>query len=297
MSTRVTGAVVFLVAALIGANFSVLKVALDHTTPFLLAGMRTVVGGSALLAFALYRGEKIPRRLDDLKRIFVVALSITTVSSGLLVFGINRVPAGVGSLISSTMPLFTALLTFVLLKTRIPRLGIIALLVGFTGTVVLAVPSLSGSSQMVGIISLLFSALAWAFGTVFMKWKDFSRMTPVMLVAVQLVFSAIMLVPFALAVEGTGNTEWGLGLFVPLFYAAIPANALTFALMATVVRQATPTVAASSAYLIPVFGVVFGWLIRDEGLGFMELVGGVLVVGGVLLLVRATTPQAQRRLT
>jgi len=287
MSPRLVIGTLVLVAALIGGNFTVLKFALDHTTPLLLAGMRTVVGGTFLLTFALLRGERIPRRRDDLARIFVVSLSITTVSSGLLVIGVNRVPAGFASLLSSTMPLFTAVLAFLLMGSRISRLGLVGLVLGFAGTIVLTAPSMSGDTAAVGVIALVFSALAWAFGTVFMKWQDFSRVSPVMLVGVQLVMSAFVLVPFALLVEGVEQTDWSVGLFVPLAYAAVPANAVTFALIATVVRRATPTQASATAYLIPLFGVFFGWLIRDEVLGIVEIIGGLLVVGGVYVLVTA----------
>ena len=289
MNQRITLATVFLIAALIGANFSILKFALDHSTPFLVAAMRTIIASSVLLTFAVLRGERVPRRRDDLFNIFVVGFSITTVSSALLVFGINRVSAGLGSLMSSTMPLFTAALSLVLLKVPLSRRGVVGLGVGFGGALILASPSLGGSSQLIGVVSLTFSALAWAFGNVYMKWRDFSRVSPVMLVAVQLVFSAMLLTPFALAVEGTGGTEWGWSLFVPLFYASVPANALTFALLATVVRRATPTVAASTAYLIPLFGVVFGFLIRGESLGLVEVIGGAFVVLGVVIVVRSTT--------
>lgn len=288
MSSRKILAVIFLVAALIGANFSVIKIALDHTTPLLLASLRATVGGIALLSFVLYRGETIPRRLDDLGRIFVVALSITTLSSGMLVMGINRVPAGVGSLVASTMPLFTVLLSFGILRTRITRLALVGLAVGFFGTIVLAVPSLSGSSQLLGIVLLLMSAVMWAFGNVFMKWTDLTRVSPLMLTAVQLVFSALMLYPVALTFEDVNETDWSLGLLVPLLYAGIPALAGTFGLLAIVVRQASPTQASSTAYLIPLFGVLFSWLIRGETLGLVELTGGALVVGGVFLLVRGT---------
>ena len=149
------------------------------------------------------------------------------------------------------------------------------------GTVVLASPSLGGDTAAIGIVALALAALAWAFGIVFMKLKDFSRVSPVMLVGVQLLMSAVVLVPVGLVVEGTADTEWTLGLFVPLAYAAIPAGAVTFALLATVVTRATPTQAAASAYLIPVFGVFFGWLTRGEILGLVEILGGVLVVAGV----------------
>jgi drug/metabolite transporter (DMT)-like permease len=119
-----------------------------------------------------------------------------------------------------------------------------------------------------------------------------TNVSPIMLVGVQLYMSALCLIPFALLVEGTAETDWSIGLFAPLLYAAVPANAITFALLATVVRRATPTQAASTAYLIPLFGVFFGWLIRDERLGSAELIGGVLIIVGVYLLVTANARQA-----
>ena len=285
----VLGAVV-LVAMLIGGNFTALKFALDHTGPMLLAAMRTILGGTFLVSLALLRGERLPTDKTVLGRIFVVSLSITTLSSALLVFGVSRVPAGFASLMSSTMPLFTACLSVFLLRTTISRLGAIGLVVGFVGTGVLASPALDGDARLIGVLALLVSAMAWAFGTVFMKWKDFSAVSPIMLVGVQLLMSAATLLPFALIVEGAGDTDWSLGLFVPLLYAGIPANAVTFTLIATVVRRATPTQAASTAYMIPLFGVFFGWLIRDEVLGLVELAGGALIVVGVSIVVTAGVP-------
>ena len=293
MSQRALLATVVLIAALIGGNFSNLKFALDHTTPFLLTSMRTVIGGSFLLVLAFARGERLPKEMADYKNIFVVSFSITTVSSALLIFGVNRVPAGVGSLVTATFPLFTAVLSLLLLGARTSRMGAAGLALGFVGAAVLASPSLSGTSTAIGIGSLVLSSIAWAFGTVYLKWKDFSRVSPIMLVGVQLIMSAIVLVPFALIVEGTSGTDWSIGLYVPLFYAAIPANAITFSLIATVVKRATPTVASSTAYLIPLFGVFFGWLIRDEVLGGIEALGGLLVVVGVYVVVTANARNAQ----
>ena len=190
------------------------------------------------------------------------------------------------------MPLFTAVLAFLMLAQRTTRLSRIGLGIGFAGAAVLAAPSLAGESAAVGVITLVLSAVAWAFGTVYMKWQDFSEISPTMLVGVQLIMSAMMLIPFALLVEGTAETEFTLDLFLPLSYAAIPANAVTFSLMATIVKHATPTVAASTAYLIPLFGVFFGWLFRGELLGPVEAAGGALVVLGVYLVVTANARAA-----
>lgn len=280
---------IVVVAGLIGGNFTALKYALDHAEPFTVAALRTVIGGTFLVALAVGRGERFPTDRSVLVRIFVVSFSITTVSSALLVFGVNRIPAGFASLMSSTMPLFTATLSLLLLRVRIRPLGLLGLVIGFAGTAVLASPALDGGGELVGAVALLLSALAWAFGTVFMKWKDLSAVSPVMLVGVQLWMSAVVLLPFAAVVEGVEGIDWSIGLLLPLLYAAVPANAVTFALIATVVRRATPTQAASTAYLIPLFGVFFAWLIRGEVLGWVELFGGLLVVVGVAVVVTASS--------
>ncbi|MGH1491076.1 MAG: DMT family transporter [Acidimicrobiales bacterium] len=292
MSSRLVLGTIVLVALIIGGNFSALKFALDHTTPLLLTAMRTIIGGSVLILFALSRGERFPERLVDYRNIFVVSLSITTISSGLLVSGVSRVPAGLASLIASTMPLFTAGLAFLLLGTAVSRVGAIGMVVGGIGTMILASPSMSGSTAAIGVAMLVVSALAWAFGNVFMKWRDFSGISPIMLVGVQLIMSAAVLLPVALIAEGASETDWSTGLLWPLLYAAIPANAVTFALLATVATRATPTQASATAYLIPVFGVTFGWLIRDERLGLVEVFGGVLVVVGVYLVVTSAAKAA-----
>ena len=297
MNDRWLLGIVVLIAALIGANFSMLKFALDHTTPFLLAGMRTVIGGTFLLVLAIARGERLPTDRRQLFDIFMVSLSITTVSSALLVFGVNRVPAGLGALVSSTMPLFTAVLSLALLRSPTPRLGKIGLSIGFIGAAVLASPSLGGQTTAIGVLTLVFSAIAWAFGTVYLKWQDFTKVSPIMLVGVQLIMSACVLIPFALITEGVGSTEFTLGLFAPLLYAAIPANAVTFSLMATVVKRASPTVAASTAYLIPLFGVFFGWLFRGELLGVIEIFGGLLIIVGVYAVVTANAKVAAQATT
>ena len=195
-------ATIVVIAMLIGGNFTALKFALDHAGPLLIAALRTVIGGTFLIALALLRGERLPHDRSLLTRIFVVSFSITTVSSGLLVFGVDKVPAGFASLISSTMPLFTACLSLVLLGVRVSPIGAVGLVIGFGGTAVLASPALDGDAKLVGAVALLLSAIAWAFGTVFMKWKDFSDVTPIMLVGVQLWMSAVVLLPFALGRRG-----------------------------------------------------------------------------------------------
>lgn len=292
LSPRVTLAVIFLIALLIGGNYTALKFALDHGTPMMMTFFRTIVGGCFLIVFAFAIGERLPKRAYDWVSILIVSLCITTTSSLTLVMGVNKVTAGVAALLSSTMPLFTALLAFIILREKLRGIALVGLMLGVVGATALASPALGGETSPAGVGLLMIATSSWALGTVMMKVRDVSQVSPVMFVAVQLFMSAAALFPIAMVFEGMGGMDFGWGLAVPLFYASVPAMAVSFALMATIVRHAPAAQAASPAYLIPVFGVFLAFLIRDEQLELIELIGGALVVLGVFLLSRASVRNA-----
>ncbi|MEL7157301.1 MAG: DMT family transporter, partial [Actinomycetota bacterium] len=193
-------AMVVLVAALIGANYSVMQLALEHTTPLMLTGFRLAVGAAALLLYAWFRGESLPRDRNNLLGIFAVSVCITTLSSMTLVVGVSLVPAGVGALLSSMVPVWTALLAFFFLDERLGVWAVVGVGIGVVGAVALSSPALEGETSLAGIASLLISGLAWASGIAVMRWWPFDGVSPTMITTVQLVMSTVVVVPIALVI-------------------------------------------------------------------------------------------------
>jgi probable blue pigment (indigoidine) exporter len=276
---------VTLIAALIGLNYSVMKAALDDTTPLALAALRTSVGGPVLLAFAFARGERLPNTKAQWLAIWWISLSITTVSSGTLVIGVSKLSAGLTGMLSATMPLFTAVFAIWLLRERPGRLGVAGVLIGFFGAIVLAWPAFDAGNTAIGVFWIMIAASTWAIGGVLNKLQPAAlEVAPVMLVGVQIMMSCVCLHMAVLVFEDWGDTTFSFGLFGLLAYAGIPALALSFLLFTTVLRRAPAIVASVSAYLTPLFGVFFGWIIRDERFGLIEIVGGVLILTGIVVL-------------
>tara|TARA_B100000427_G_scaffold158490_1_gene131581 strand:+ start:1801 stop:2712 length:912 start_codon:yes stop_codon:yes gene_type:complete len=284
-SNKVTVALVVLTALLIGLNYTVMKWALDHTTPLALAALRTTVGAPFLLAVALLRGEKLPQTRQQWMAVWWISLSITTVSSGFLVLGISRLSPGLSAMLSATMPLFTALIAVVIIAEFPGRRGYLGLLIGVVGAVFLAVPAFGSGNTKLGIVFSLISSVSWAAGAVLNKRLPGAlEISPLMLVALQITFSAVCLhaaVPF---VEDWSETSFSWGLTMPLLYAGIPSLAVTFYLFASVLRRAPAIQGAAVAYLTPFFGVVFSWMLVGDQLGRAEILGGLLVVVGVAVL-------------
>jgi probable blue pigment (indigoidine) exporter len=276
---------VTLIAALIGLNYSVMKAALEDTTPLVLAALRTSVGGPVLLAFAFARGERLPKTKAQWLAIWWISLTITTVSSGALVIGVSKLSAGLTGMLSATMPLFTAVFAVWLLRERPGRIGAAGVLIGFVGALVLAWPAFSAGNTAIGVFWVMVAASTWAIGGVLNKLQPAAlEVAPVMLVAVQIMMSCICLHMAALVFEDWGDTTFSLDFFWLLVYAGIPSLALSFLLFTTVLRRAPAIVASVSAYLTPLFGVFFGWLIRDERFGLVEIVGGALIIAGIGVL-------------
>jgi drug/metabolite transporter (DMT)-like permease len=162
--------------------------------------------------------------------------------------------------------------------------------IGFAGAFVLSSPALDGQTSTSGVVILVVSGVAWATGLVVMRWWDFTGVSPLVLTATQLGMSTAVVVPIALVVEGTADTDLGIDLALPLFYASVPATAVTFVLMTTVTRRASATQAASVAYLTPLSGVLFAWIIRSNRLSLVEWIGGALLVVGVVLVTTVPRP-------
>lgn len=284
-SNKITVALVVLTALLIGLNYTVMKWALDHTTPLALAALRTTVGAPFLLAVALIRGERLPQTRQQWMAVWWISLSITTVSSGFLVLGISRLSPGLSAMLSATMPLFTALIAVLVIAEFPGRRGYFGLLIGVVGAVFLAVPAFGSGNTTLGIVFLLISSVSWAAGAVLNKRLPGAlEISPLMLVALQITFSAVCLhvaVPF---VEDWSETSFTWGLTLPLLYAGIPSLAVTFYLFASVLRRAPAIQGAAVAYLTPFFGVVFSWVLVGDQLGRAEMLGGLLVIVGVAVL-------------
>ena len=284
-SNRVTVGLVVLTALLIGLNYTVMKRALDHTTPLALAALRTTVGAPVLLAVAFIRGERLPQTRQQWAAVWWISLSITTVSSGFLVLGISRLSPGLSAMLSATMPLFTAIIAVVVIAEFPGWRGYFGLLIGLLGAVFLAIPAFGSGNTTLGIVFSLISSISWAAGAVLNKRLPGAlEISPLMLVALQVTFSAVCIhtaVPFF---EDWSETSLNWGLAIPLLYAGIPSLAVTFYLFASVLRRAPAIQGAAVAYLTPFFGVLFSWILVGDRLGTAEMVGGLLVIAGVAVL-------------
>ena len=114
---------------------------------------------------------RIPRALVGHGR--VLALSTSPAWNGLILFGVQQMPAGRSAILAYTMPIWTVLISLVVLHEPLSRRKIVGLVLGMLrhgGAARRRRPHIARAP--IGTLLILGAAIVWAIGTVLLrKWK------------------------------------------------------------------------------------------------------------------------------
>ena len=157
------------VALIWGANFSIVKEALQELTPLTLNALRFPLA-SLLLVGILWRRDllQLPAR-EDLGRVLALGVVGNIIYGLLFIFGLSLTRAGNASLLLATVPVWTILLSYFLGHKRpsaLVWLGVTGTLSGMVLVVVGGGGLGSGSGTLVGDLLMIASAIGWSVYTV-----------------------------------------------------------------------------------------------------------------------------------
>lgn len=282
-------ALALLVVAIWGFNFVIIKLSVEALPPILAAGLRFVA--AALPAVFFIRPPKAPWWL-------VVAFGL---SFGFALYGFLNLAlawgmsAGLSSLVLQTQAFFTMALAFILLGERPNRFQLIGAVIAFAGIGVIATERLATTSLLPLGMTLL-AALSWGLANVLTKkagrvnalaftvWGSLAA--PLPLIGLSLLVEGPQQVLGALA--GFGWQEAGLIAFL-----AYPATLLGGGIWSWLLGRHPATVVAPFTLLVPITGLLSGYLVLGETITLVEVGGAILVISGLVVTVwrgRPTEP-------
>jgi drug/metabolite transporter (DMT)-like permease len=111
-----------------------------HSTPLFTASIRLLPSGLLVIAWAASRRRLWPSGAQAWTAILLFGAVDGTLFQGFLATGLEKVPAGIGSVIIDSQPLTVALVASVLFGESLPAAGVLGLLLGFFGLLLLEVP-------------------------------------------------------------------------------------------------------------------------------------------------------------
>nr|WP_314256660.1 EamA family transporter [uncultured Devosia sp.] len=277
-----------LVVAIWGFNFVVIKLSVEALPPILAASLRFLA--AALPAVFFIRPPKAPFWL-----VVLYGLAFGFALYGFLNLALAwGMSAGLSSLVLQTQAFFTMGLAFVLLGERPSRFQFIGALVAFAGIGVIALERMAATA-IVPLLMVLLAALSWGAANVLTKKAG--KVNAVSFTVWGALVAPVPLLALSLAIEGPdqvmaavagfGWSDAGLIAFL-----AYPATLLGGAIWAWLLGHHPASVVAPFTLLVPISGLISGYLVLGEVITPIEIAGAVLVIAGLVITVLKRAPRA-----
>ena len=271
-----------------GSTFIALKTGTASVPPFLLSAARFLVVGIILLGWsALRAGWRL--KVDRLEAVLgaVTGVGMILVGQGSASWSSQYLAPGVVAVLTSTIPLWAALIGLFAFGTRLGgMLGSFGLVAGFAGVAFLAWPATGSSIALGPALVVAGGAAGWGAAVVVLSRAGRLR-RPLLVTSLQaLIGGGLQLVLGLAAGEPAQLEPQHLVPAIPAFvYLVVVASLIGYPLLTWLLSEVPVPVANTGAYVAPVIALGLGWLLLAEPVT-PRTVGGVgVILAGVALVV------------
>ena len=290
MSTR-DRLILVLLGAIWGSSFLFMRVAAPELGAVPLITLRVGIAALFLLAALRLRGGGFGALRGRWAEVTLLGAVNTALPFCLFAWATRTLPAGFSSVLNATVPLFGALLGFLVWSERLALRKVAGMLLGFAGVVLLAWPKLTAPSERLAVAAGLAAALLYAIAAHHAR-RRFTATPPLALATGTTLAAALLLLPVAPFFLPPATPSWhsiACGVVLGVVCTGF-AYALYFALLARIGTARATTV----TFLVPLFGVIWGVLFLAEAFTFAMAIGGAVVVAGTALVVAGAAARPAR---
>ncbi len=265
-----------LLGAIWGCSFLFMRVAVPSFGPYALVEVRLLLGALVLLPFLWSARAQFPAR--RWRWLVPIGLINSAIPFVLFAWAAQRAPAAIGAICNAMTVLFAALIAFLFFGEKIGLRRAIALLVGFTGVVVLATAKVSGLSIGTAVIAGSLAALLYGLGVNLVK-RHMAGLPPAASAGATLGSAALVMLPMAVTHWPEAPipvSSWACAIAL-----GVVCTGLAFLMFYRLIARIGPARASTVTYLVPMFGALFAWLFLGEPVTLAMLVAGALILGSV----------------
>lgn len=248
--------------------------------PLTALAIRFVISGGIGIGLAALMGQSARLSRAQWTSVVIFGICQNALYLGLNFVAMTRIEAGLASIIASTMPLMVAFLGWVVFRERVNRLGFAGLVAGFAGAAIIMGSRLSGGVDGPGVALALMGMVALAVATLTVRSAT-SGGNLLMIVGMQMLVGAVVLGIAALATE-RWEVTWTPRLGWAFAYTTLVPGLLATWVWFALVARIGAVRAATFHFLNPFFGVATGAVLLGERLELSDIVGVVIIAGGIL---------------
>ena len=251
------------------------------------ASLRVVLAGLTMLVFVLVSKKNRQGIRENWKALTLVGMFSAAIPFILFAFSARSVNAGVLAVLNASVPMMSGFIASVFFKDRLSKKQILGLVIGVIGVVILMSENLfgeQGATSGSGLLPMAYALLAcvgYAAGANITR-NYLEKVSPVAITAGSLIIASVIMLPVAIYEFPYGKsislTAWVAVICIGVFSTAI---ALIF--MNQLIKSIGPVRATSITLVIPIFAIIFGYLLLGEALDTPAIIGSMVILFGTYL--------------
>ncbi|MDI9335974.1 MAG: DMT family transporter [Gammaproteobacteria bacterium] len=273
-----------LLSVIWGTSFLFTKYAAVELGTFPTAWLRVSFGALTLLPLILWQ-RHLKTCISHSGNLITLGVLSAALPFACYAFALNHITTGLASIMNSTVPLFAALITWLVTRNTLTQSRLWGLFLGILGTIAVALNSPTGvhfteGGSGWGVLACLTATLSYALSGVYTQYK-LGRLKPLILSAGSLFWASVVLLVPALSTWPHNGSSWKA--WLSILYVGVVCTAVANILFFRLIQKIGASSAATVTYVIPLVASILGVIVLDELFTLTLAVSAIVILLGVSL--------------
>ena len=277
-------ALLVLLGLIWGSSFFNIKIATYSYEPFTLAMVRVFFASIPLVCLCAYKKIKILGFSKNWRPYAIIGMCNIVIPFILIAIGTNKIDSYLAAILMSTTPISGSILAhFFTQEEKITLFKSIGIILGFLGVIFLFLDKvvINENNFLYALITILGSTFYSIGGILTLKLKKMGNEN---VTTSTTLWSLIFLLPLSLMFEAPWNSSPSLDSTISIIYLGVIATGFAWLLRFRILTVNGLVFQTQVAYLIPIFGVLFGYFLMDETINWRVLVSLGLIILGIYIV-------------
>jgi len=289
----------FVLALIWSSAFFNIKIATYSYGPVMISFLRILFGAIPVVALCLYKKIKIEAFSKDWYWFAAIGIINLVIPFFLIAYGIQKVQSNLAAILMATTPLSaTVLAHFFTINEKINFIKVLGVLVGFSGIVFLFSDNiLINENNFISAVLILVGSTFYVIGgvlTLKVSHKENENVTSSILI-----WATIFILPISLILSYFNPSEalmfkqdlhlsHRLDSTLSVIYLGTIPTGIAWLIRFKILKNNGLVFQAQVAYLIPIFGVILGYIFLNELITSKVLIALIAIILGIYLVKRSS---------
>lgn len=279
----------FILSAIWGSAFIAIKISLNYFSPVSVASYRLIVASIFLLIFYIIGKYKTSLNRTDLIMLLFVGVVGNFLPFYLISWSEQHIQSSTAGILIGVGPILTLILSHFFTKDdRFTYSKLISISIGFIGVLfIFEIDTLfnfgtANSLQLFSKFLIIIAALGYMISNI-VAYNTLKHIDSFSITFFATLFGALVSVPFLLYSETIQPSYINFSALLPILYLGIFPTALAFQLRYHITKTSGPVFLSYVAYLIPIFALIWGFVLLSEEIYLNSIIGITLILFGVYI--------------